>query len=184
MNSRRFGLLAIAAALSVLSCGDAVPPPAEGTMSITVQNSSAASNGYACGASHTITFGDAPPDASSRGTTWIGGQNGHNVTCTVKGNGTYSLEASISTSSAKSNFTINASALSVGGTNTATVSMYDSVLSYNLYDDACTIDLSGDYTIQKGAIWAAVRCNHIQSHDDNHLWCGLVGFIVFKSCNT
>jgi hypothetical protein len=116
------------------------------------------------------------------GSTWIDGQAGHTVTCSVRGSGTYSLSATIAGNS--SNFQITAPSVSAGGDNTATVSVFDTAMALNLYDQACKVEIDGDFKVEKGAIWASVRCDHLISNDDLHLWCGLNGVIVFKSCGT
>jgi hypothetical protein len=182
MNTCTIGLLAVAAALSMLSCGDAVQPPAEGTIMASIHSASSAPAGYACQQTHSFTLGDEAPSLSNKGKTWVDGQAGHSVSCTVRGSGTYSVSAKIAGNS--SSFQVTASQVSVGGDNPATVSLFDTALALNLYDEACTIEFSGDLTVEKGAVWAMVSCNHLISKDDGHLWCGLNAMILFKSCST
>jgi hypothetical protein len=179
MNTRILVWLSIPAALSLLSCGDADPPPAEGAAAITVKNSGNATTGYGCGASHPLVLGVAAPTPGDKGATWVNGQGGHSVSCAVSGSGTYTVSGEIS--GGNLNFRISGTATQ-GGTSTATVALFDPVLALGMSDSACTINVQGSYAVEKGAIWAAVSCNHLTSSDDNHLWCAADAVFVLKNC--
>lgn len=179
MNSRPLAWLTIPAALLSVSCGDAVPPPGEGAVAITVQNSASATSGYACGSSHPLLWGKEAPNPSSPGKTWVDGQDGKSVSCKVKGSGTYEFNGKISGND--SSFSISGTA-QAGTTTSASVFFFDSNLALGLGDAACSITVTGDYRVEKGAISAGVSCNHLVANDDMYLWCAANGTIIFKSC--
>lgn len=179
MNSRSVAWLTIPAALLSVSCGDAVPPPGEGAVGITVQNSSSAPSGYACGSPHMLVWGNEAPTPTSQGRTWVDGQNGKKVTCSVKGGGSYEFSGTLSGND--SSFSIRGTAQE-GGTGPASVYFFDSNMAFGLGDEACTVTVTGDYKVEKGAIWADVSCDHMISSDDMYLWCAARGTFVFKTC--
>ena len=183
MKIRILTLVSIPAALSLLSCGDATPPPPEGTVTVTIQNSGSATAGYGCGASHVLAWGGAAPSPTDQGITWVDGQDGHDVECSVSGSGTFNVSASITGNG--SSFSITGT-VAAGGTGTAAVYLFDSNLAVSMSDTNCTlrVDSTGSFRVEKGAIWGAVSCSRLTSNDDNHLWCALNSTIVFKSCST
>ncbi len=179
MNTRNLVWLSIPAALSLLSCGDAVAPPAEGAVGLTVKPSGDAAAGYSCGAAHQIVLGAAAPSPGSRGVPWTDGQDGHNVSCSVTGNGNFTVKGSISGESA--NFLLDGT-VTAGGTGQALVALFDPNQQLAMTDSTCTMHVDGDYKVEKGAIWGAVSCSRLKSDGDMFLWCALNATFVFKNC--
>jgi hypothetical protein len=177
MNTHSVGLLTILVALSLSSCGDATPPPAEGAVSVNISPSSSSPPSYGCSISQAMMLGNAAPGPASQGSTWVDGEGGHSVTCSASGDGTFTFSGEIS--SGNSRFTISGT-VQAGGTGSATVSMF--VPSGDgLYDQNCTVNASGDYKVEKGAIWAGISCTSLKSASD---WCGANGTFIFKSCSS
>jgi hypothetical protein len=178
MNTHSVGWLAIAVALSLLSCGDATPPPGEGAVSISISPSGLSPANHGCSISQTVLLGNAAPGPASQGGTWVDGEGGHAVSCSVSGDGTFSVSGEISADRAY--FRINGT-VQAGGTGTAKVSMFVASTGDSLYDATCTISATGDYKVEKGAIWAGVTCSNLKS-SDLFQWCAATGTFVFKSC--
>lgn len=179
MNTRNLVWLSVPAALSLLSCGDAVAPPAEGAVGVTVKNSGTATVGYGCSAAHPITLGAAAPTSSYQGATWTDGQDGNTVSCSVTGNGTFAVKGAIAGNGA--NFRVDGT-VTAGGTGQAFVALFDPNQGVAMTDSACTIRVDGGFKVERGAVWGAVSCSHLSSLDDMHLWCGLDATFVFKNC--
>jgi hypothetical protein len=99
----------------------------------------------------------------------------------VRGGGTFSFDGSIS---GGANFSISGS-VDAGGTGTARVYFFDSGGDFGITmsDNNCTVSATGDYRVEKGAIWASFTCPHMTSNDDTYLWCEAQGTFVFKSCD-
>jgi hypothetical protein len=179
MSTRILVWLSIPAALSLLSCGDADPPPAEGAAAITVKNSGSATTGFACGASHTLVLGTVAPTPAEPGAAWVDGQGGNSVSCTVRGSGTYTFSGEIR--GGNLTFRISGTATQ-GATSTATVGLFDPVLTTAMSDSACTVNVLGNYSVEKGSIWAGVSCSHLVSSEDRYLWCAVDAVFILKNC--
>jgi hypothetical protein len=179
MNTRNLVGLSIAAALSLLSCGDAVPPPAEGAAGLNVKNSGDATVGNGCSSPHLIVLGAAAPTPGDPGATWTDGHDGHRITCSVTGNGTFTVNGTIT--GPGENFRVDGKA-TAGETGPASVAFFDPMQTTALSDKNCTMRVDGSYTVEKGAVWAAVSCSHMVSDDDPHIWCALDASFVFKNC--
>jgi len=181
MKTSILSWLTIPAALLMLCCGNADLPPAEGAAGITVRNTGDSTAGLACGASHTLVLGGAAPTPVSKGATWVDGQDGHSVTCSVTGGGTFALNGEINGEAM--NFRISGTVTS-GGTGTASVGLFDPdpKLSLALADSACTIRADSSFTVEKGSIYAAVSCSHLTALEDRYLWCAADGVFVFRNC--
>jgi len=163
--------------LSMLSCGNAVSPPAEGGVSVAIGNPT--SGGGVCPGSALLELAADPPSNSDPGTTWIDGRESHQVNCSVKGSGTYDFNGTIQGN--KSNFTIDGT-VERGGTGTATVAIFETKLAIGLRGENCVVDARNNYTVEKGAIWAGVECNDVGSSDFVGTQCRVRGTFVFKSC--
>jgi hypothetical protein len=100
----------------------------------------------------------------------------------VRGSGTYTFNGKISGNTGS--FSIDGS-VEAGGTGKATVYFFDSGgdMGIVMADSNCTVSATGDYKVEKGAIWASFRCTHMTSNDDMYLWCEASGTFVFKSCD-
>lgn len=180
MITRSLGLITIPVALTMLSCGDAVSPPAEGALSISFSPSPDAPTGYGCDATGTLVLAGESPTPTNQGITWVDGQASHSIDCKVKGNGTYEFSGTIFSYPAK--FSIDGT-VTRGGTGTAVVSLFDPGAGIGLGDTGCTVEAVNDYKVEKGAIWAGVECRNLTSRDYQNNWCRITGTFVFKSCD-
>ncbi|HEY5962079.1 MAG TPA: hypothetical protein VIV60_36235 [Polyangiaceae bacterium] len=182
MNTRSLAWMTIPAAMLSISCGDAVPPPGEAAVSVQIGNSRDAPGGYACGQSHTLIWGNTGPSSSSQGSTWIDGEDGKEVSCSVSGGGTYEFSGKVVGQS--SSFSITGS-VQAGGTGTASVYFFDTggEFGYVVRDNSCTVSATDNYKVEKGAVWASFHCSHMTSAEDMYLWCDANGTFVFKSCD-
>jgi hypothetical protein len=182
MLVRSFGWLTVPAAFSMLSCGDAASPPPEGGAYITITNASSSGLGKGCpSAPHALKLsGATQPGPSDMGDVWVDGQDGHSVSCSVKGSGTYSVSGRLAGNGAT--FNINASVAN-GASGTASIFVLDPTVQMTMADTACTIKVDGSYKVEKGAVWANISCTNLTSGDDMNLICALSGTIVFRSCD-
>lgn len=180
MITRSLGIITIPVALAMLSCGNAVSPPAEGAVSVSFSPSPSAPSGYGCDATGTLVLAGDSPTATSQGVTWVDGHDSHSVDCKVTGNGTYEFNGSIFSYPAK--FSISGSVTS-GGTGTAVVSLFDPGARIGLGDTQCTVEVINDYKVEKGAIWAGIDCKNLTSREYQNNRCRITGSFVFKSCD-
>lgn len=180
MDTRKLVWLSIPAALLSLSCGDADPPPAEGAVTVSIKNSGSSTSGYACGPSHTLTLAGLPPTASDTGASWVDGQEGHTVSCSVSGSGTFTFNGDISGNAA--NFRVSGSATQ-GASSAGSVALFDPNLQIAMSDSNCTVRVDGSYKVENGSIFAAVSCSNLMNpNDDKYLWCAADAIFAFRNC--
>jgi hypothetical protein len=157
---------------------NAISAPAEGAVSLSIVPSAIAPSGRGCTVTSQQTlFGDAPPGPTSQGSTWVDGQGGHKVKCSITGDGTFTFSGEISSNTMNLRVT---GTVQAGGTGTAAVAEFDQGLA--LYDPNCTVDVSGGYLVENGAIWAGFSCSSLRSGDDTYQWRAAEETIVFKNC--
>lgn len=180
MDIRNNGWIASLLALSALSCGDAVPPPAEAAVSITLSPSGTAGAQYTC-SFHTLSWtSGTAPTSNETGGLLVDGQDGASVSCKVKGDGTYTITGSVKFEDSR--FDLGGS-ISESGTGTVSVSLWDKNLLTSIQDPACTITVGqSSLAVESGALWAQVACSHFTTPDNRYLWCAGTGIVVFKSC--
>jgi hypothetical protein len=184
MDIRNNGWVATLLALSALSCGDAAPPPPEAAVAIALYPSNTASSSYGC-PSHSLgwTSDGTEPTATSPGGLLVDGQDGADVECKVKENGTFVVSATVENDGIEFGLT---GTVNADGTGTASVSFYDPTLIGGMRDSNCTISLGTDtdnYAVESGALWAAVSCNKLTTPDYQGIWCAGNAVVVFKSCD-
>jgi hypothetical protein len=138
-----------------------------------------------CTVLQSMLFGNAAPGPASQGSTWVDGQGGHAVSCSVSGDGTYTFSGDISSSGSNGRFNIYGT-VQAGGTGTAQLSVFvtGALGGISLYDPNCTVTATGEYKVEKGAIWAGLSCSKLQSGDDTYQWCSAIGTFIFKSCSS
>lgn len=170
-------------ALALVSCGDPVPPPAEGTVTIDIGTPPAPDAGWNCVniPVHTTLIGKAAPDTTSQGDTAIDGKDGAEVECSVKGEGTFSFSGKLKQGT--STFTVTGTA-APDGTGTGTVSVYDVQTTFPIASSdtaqPCTFTT---HQVESGAIWASFACTKMVNRDYIGTWCGARGTFVLKSCS-
>ena len=182
MDNRINGWLLAFSAFSALSCGDAVPPPGEAAVAISIASSPAGTFGTSCKA-HSLVWAsnDVGPNVTSPGELLVDGRNGAGVTCSVAGGGSYRISGSVDYGGAR--FSVIGS-VNTDGTGTASVDFYDPVLYNGLTDPSCTVTASGgSYKVESGAIWANVKCLNLRSSGDAYTWCSGDATVVLKSCS-
>jgi hypothetical protein len=180
MGIGNLGWCSAVAAFAALSCGEAVPPPAEGAVTISLFPSRTAPTSYSC-PSHSITWavGGLGPNSASTGDLLVNGHDGATVSCTVSGDGEFDVKGSVRQNGASFSFSGKAKA---DGTGTVRVEFWDQANSTNQSDDACTIQFdTGSYEIAPGAVWAGITCSHLVS-EYPYQWCAANATVVFKSC--
>jgi hypothetical protein len=167
-------------ATTVGGSAGAVAAPALGAASLTVQNSSTATAGYGCGASHLLTWGELDAVVSAPAE-WAltDGQNGAKVLCTWNGDVTYEVSGELA--AASSSFRFLGSVAATTGTGTATVAVFDRNLALAMSDTNCTLQII-NYALATGAFSANLSCSHLTSGDDMYLWCALNGKVAFEGC--
>jgi hypothetical protein len=169
-------------ALALVSCGDPVPPPAEGTASISIGTPTAPDAGWNCTSIpiHTTVIGKAAPDTASQGETSIDGKDGADIECSVTGEGTYSFSGKLKQGT--SIFTVSGQA-SAGGTSTGSASLYDLQTTFPIASDPAQPCTFTTHQVEAGAIWASFTCPKVVNPNQIGLWCGARGTFVFKSCS-
>ncbi|MGC4063359.1 MAG: hypothetical protein QM784_01635 [Polyangiaceae bacterium] len=181
MKLRNLGWCSAIAAFVALSCGDAVPPPAEGAATIALFPSKTAPTTYTC-ETHSITWAGngLGPNSASTGELLVNGHDGATVSCKVSGDSSYDVKGSIRQNGATFSFS---GKVDSNGTGTVRVDFRDQANSTNQTDEACSIQLeSGNYEVTSGAIWAGITCSHLVS-DFRYRWCAANATVVFKSCS-
>lgn len=121
MDIRNLGWLVTLAAFSTSSCGDAVAPPPEGAVTISVATSSATNGSCSPPFTMNLVAGTVPPSPTATGELLVDGRDGATVSCKVKGNGSYDISARIAYRSSWINIS---GKLNEDGTGTASVSLW------------------------------------------------------------
>jgi len=174
-------------ALTVLSCSDAVPPPAEGGLWIRIFPMSNAPPNTACirTTGHTATIPkDGYPQAdgftgleNDPGKPVVDGENGATVTCKVSG----------SSVSGRMNFNhvsfgVSGGKVPASENGTANISSFDPI-GLNLQSPAgapCSVTA---LKIQSGAVWATFRCSQYQDPTSQaQSACAAEGVFLLQNC--
>lgn len=155
-------------------------PPAEGAVSFSIFPAPDSSPSYGCDAAGgTALLGITAPTATSQGAFWVDGLESHKVSCTINGVDRYSTVGEIRGEGKR--FSIIGE-VTKGGNGTASVSLFEPSSALAMQDSACEVTVSGNYTVEDGAIWAGFNCAKLVSPDDIFTWCAAEGIFVFKSC--
>jgi hypothetical protein len=187
--------LACCAALVVwcsLSCSDPVAPPAQGAFSASVTAASPQPAGKMCPSGAAQSFEaptvTEPKDKLSTSTyaeKLIDGENGAEMSCTVKGKDTFSFDARIDYRNRTLELTGGVVNPNLEGT--ARVVVFDQTkLSTPLTSGAgeCTIRVvtnSNGPQIRAGSMWASFDCPGVQAAPSDY--CRANGVFVLENCN-
>jgi hypothetical protein len=103
------------------------------------------------------------------------------VSCSVSGQGTFAITASIESPDMK--LTIDGTAVA-GQTGTASMTFYTLQTLNPLSSSTCTLTLSGaSYTVESGHLWAQYNCSNVTDPNNLQNTCGTTGIIVFNGCS-
>ena len=189
--------------LAALGCSDPVPPPAQAALSLEIGQPLAPVNGKNCPVVKTYLVGAidsntkmvSAPTATSPGLSLISGENGSNISCSVKGGGgNFSFSASISATSADGNpisLTFTNGVVGPDFTGTADVAVYTPQLSANYASPAdmpCTVQIlkgaNDAYQIKPGSLWATFACPQVLTPPSG--LCGILqaqSDVVLENCS-
>ena len=147
-------------------------PPAQGALIVNV------SAGASCPSTgHVASIGSPPPSASNAGGLVVEGVDG-SVACSVKGSGTFAINATISTQAVA--FTITEGTLDAGGTGSGQVAFEDQIVDPLSSTTACTLAVNeGSLGVEPGRVWAKFDCPALA---DGTSECAASGYFVFENC--
>ena len=145
------------ALLALVACSSPAPPPPEGLVTIT--------NGDTCGLNGQIAGPGGLPAGNtlSANETVLDGRGGFHVSCSVKGNGQYSVAAEIS--DADITVTVangTASGKPVSGTATMYLTTLQSLSTYSGTGCTFSADINGMSTVEPGSLWAQYNCASVK----------------------
>lgn len=145
-------------------------PPAEGALIVNV------SAGPSCPSTgHVASIGSPPPTASETGGLVVEGVDG-SVACSVKGSGTFAINATISTQAVS--FSVTGGTLDAGGTGTGQIAFEDQMIDPVSSD--CTLAVNeGSLAVEPGRVWAKFDCPALS---DGTSECAASGYFVFENC--
>lgn len=201
MNLSSGWCVTAAFALVAAGCSDPVPPPAQGAFRVDVNAPSPQPAGKACPAGASLTF-DAPPVPTiidpMKGPEWldedtyvhkvIDGEGQAEVSCTVKGGTTFTIEGSIAQGSRL--LSISGGTLGADKKGTASVAVRNSGtpgFSGTLRSPSanCTLDAvpaaGNRFQVKPGSIWARFSCPSVEAPPSDY--CVASGIFVFENCN-
>lgn len=185
---RRFDwVIALGPILGVLSCSD--PVPASSAVGLNLSLTQKTSCPIQVGIPDDI--GSPPPDSTSgagMGKRVFDGEGGVQVGCTVKaaGNGAYTLDASIRSSSPRVSLTFSSGNVQSDGTGTALVGLTAQALTgvgvNSPPASPCTINVvapAADH-VKPGAIWFRFNCATLTDPPVTN--CNAAGEVVLENC--
>jgi len=179
----RWSILAVPV-LAALGCSDPVPLPAQGAISLSIQNKEAScpESGF------TYEVGaPKPPSVSSPGDSVIDGESGAAISCSVRGKGTFTFSGSlhgVTLDSKHYPITVNFTngTVDATGKGTASLSVYTPVLAGNFNSsEPCTVQVVGGQ-IKGGSMWATFTCPSITTAPSGKCQIG-TSVIVFENCD-
>jgi hypothetical protein len=158
--------------------------PAQGAVTASVGQPTVHVDQMTCPAIQTYQVG-APqaPTATDPGESVVSGDAGASISCTVKGNGTFSFSGSLHAPTGTGDLVsivFSNGTVAPDFTGTADITFYTPQLSANFNSAApCAINVLGQQ-VKAGSIWASFNCPMIESPPSG--LCGLTGTIVFENC--
>lgn len=181
--------LTLVLATSAFACSDPVPPPAQAGLRLSLGNASPAIPGKSCPVpALTKTVPDVDPNnlmegptTSDPGVRVIDGESGSKISCTVKGNGTFSIAANIAYGGLT--FRILDGTVTAGGTGTASVSVYtpETFAIASTSANPCSLDVTTPpLQVQSGSMWATFRCPALETSPSTA--CSASGVLVLENC--
>jgi hypothetical protein len=175
----------------------AVPPTPQGAFWVNVKSVSPAPAGKMCPSGASLTFDlpavdptRMPPetlDADTYVRTLIDGEDAAQVTCTVQGTSTFSLEGKIALGS--KSFTLSSGTLAADKTGTARITLRDSgspgfpgTLASPSANCAlvASAELGNSFQVKPGSIWGHFSCPSIEQAPSDY--CQASGFFVLENC--
>lgn len=185
---RRFDwVIALGPILGVLSCSD--PVPASSAVGLNLSLTQKTSCPIMTGVPDDI--GNPPPDSTTgagMGKRIFDGEGGVSVSCAVKasGNGEYSLDASIRSSSPRVSLSFSSGSIQSNGTGTVLVGLTAQALSgtgvSSPPSSPCTLNViepAADH-VKPGAIWFRFNCPTLTEPPVTN--CNAAGEVVLENC--
>jgi hypothetical protein len=176
-------VIALGPILGVLGCSD--PVPASAAVGLSLSLSQTASCPILAAVPDDI--GNPPPGSSGMGTRVYDGDGGVRVGCSVKsgGNGTYFLDASVSSSNPRVSINISSGSIQANGMGTALIGMTAHALPADVLSPATTpcsltvVEPIADH-VKGGAIWMRFNCPTLSAAPTYN--CTASGEIVLENC--
>ena len=176
-------VIALGPILGVLGCSD--PVPASSAVGLSLSLSQTASCPIIPAVADDI--GNPPPSSSSMGTRVYDGDGGVSVGCTVKagGNGTYFVQASVSSSDPRVSINIQNGSIQANGSGSALIGLSAHALPADVLSPTTTpcsltvIEPIADH-VKAGAIWMRFNCPTLSSAPTYN--CTASGEIVLENC--
>lgn len=180
--------------LAAMGCSDPVPRPAQGNLTLSIQQPVGAGTGTCPvpGNTYVIAPPGQGPNSADPGTRVIDGQNGTTIKCSVHGDSTFTFSGTIkgqtsSTPSDQVTLTITNGTVNMDkATGTATMTANTSGLLGNFSSaaGACTVNVvSGN--VKAGSIWATASCPVISDPSSPGKGCsiGPTTTFVLENCD-
>ena len=177
-------------ALGTLACSDPVPPPAQAGLRLSLSNGSGIS-GKSCpvtAITKTVPERDPNnimegPSATDPGVRVIDGEDNSKISCSVKGNGPFSVSASIQYAS--TSFTLLGGSVMAGGNGTANISVYTPEITTTISSPSTTpcsvrVPAGTSFQVKPGSIWAEFSCMSLETTPSTA--CSANGILVFENC--
>jgi len=188
-------------ALGALGCSDPVPPPAQGAFWANVKSVSPAPAGKICPSGPTLTFDvpTVPPpttakpqvetlDADTYLHKLIDGEDSAEVSCSVKGKSSFTLEGTIKLGN--KSLAISNGTLGADKKGTARITLRDSGSpgfsgALSAPSANCTIDAAAaagnNFQVKAGSIWGHFDCPSVEQSPSDY--CKADGYFVFENCD-
>jgi len=183
MKINSLGRLAACVALVALGCSDPVPPPAQGSLTMSVGPPFAGGTCPSTGFNGKIALGDGPNHRNNDpGDRVIDGQDDATASCRVGGSDTFTFSGSLE--HLTSAFSITGGTISKGGTGTAEVSMFfPDVADVISSSEPCRLSVAtAPLEVAPGRIWATIECPTLTVADRPDGACGARGEFVMENC--
>jgi hypothetical protein len=185
-------------ALGAIGCSDPVPPPAQGAFWANVKSVSPAPVGKMCPSGASLTF-DVPlvdPSANPPQTLdqdtylhkLIDGEEGAEVSCSVKGKTSFTLEGTIKLGT--KSLAISSGTLGDNKKGTARITLRDSANpgfsgALSAPSANCVIDAAAaagnNFQVKAGSIWGHFDCPSVEQEPSGY--CKADGFFVLENCD-
>jgi hypothetical protein len=185
-------------ALGAFGCSDPVPPPAQGAFWANVKSVSPAPAGKSCSAGASLTF-DVPTvdpvthsertlDADTYLEKLVDGEDKAEVSCSVKGKSSFTLEGTIKLGN--KSLAISGGTLGADKKGTARITLRDSGTpgfsgALSSAPAACTIDAAAaagnNFQVKAGSIWGHFDCPAVEQAPSDY--CKADGYFVLENCD-
>jgi len=185
-------------ALGALGCSDPVPPPAQGAFWASVKSVSPTPAGKMCPSGASLTFdvptvdpASNPPqtlDADTYVVHKIDGEDQAEVSCSIKGGGTFTLEGTLKLGN--KSLSITSGTIGDNKKGTARITLRDSGSpgfsgALSAPSANCVIDAASaagnNFQVKAGSIWAHFQCPSIEQAPSDY--CQAEGFFVLENCD-